>query len=83
MGRTSNNLINRVNQYLPKYLLKKIRISNNDSAVGREHVVIHSDSAIGKHIINNPDCFDNYNLDNFKVISKGRNYFHLKSLEAI
>ena len=83
MRRTSNNLINRVNQQLPKNLLKKIRISNNDRAVGSEHVVIHSSSAIGQHLNNNPDCFDNYNFDNFKVTSKGRNYFCLKTLEAI
>ena len=72
--------MNKVDQHLLNNLLNKIRVSNNDRAVGREHVVIHSDSAIGKHIINNPNCFDNYNLDNFKVISKGRSDFHLKIL---
>ena len=83
MGRTGNNLINRVNQHVPKNLLTEIGVCNNDRVVGREHVVIHSSSAIGQHLIDNPDCFDNYNLDNFKVISNGRNDFHLKTLEAI
>ena len=83
VGRTGNNLINRINQHLPKNLLNKIKVSNNDRAVGREQVVIQSSSAIGKHLVNNPNCFQNYNLDNFKVISKGRNDFHLKTLEAI
>ena len=83
VGRTGNNLFNRVNQHVPKNLLNKTRVCNNDRAVVREHVVIHSSSAIGQHLIDNPDCFDNYNLDNFKVISNGRNDFHLKTLEAI
>ena len=83
MGRTGNNLSNRINQHLPKNLLNKIKVSNNDRAVGREQVVIQSSSAIGQHLVNNPNCFQNYNLDNFKVISKGRNDFHLKTLEAI
>ena len=83
VGRTGNNLINRINQHLPKNLLNKIKVSNNDRAVGREQVVIQSSSAIGQHLVNNPNCFQNYNLDNFKVISKGRNDFHLKTLEAI
>ena len=82
-GRTGNNLINIVNQHVPKNILNKIKVSNNDWEVGRELVVIHSSSAIGQNLIDNPDCFDNYNLDNFKVISNGRNDFHLKTLEAI
>ena len=83
MGRTSNNLINRVNKHLTKNLLNKIRVSNSDRAVGREQEIIHSSSAIGQHLINNSDCLNNYNLDNFKVISKGRNNVHRKTSEAI
>ena len=71
VGRTGNNLINRVNQHVPKNLLTKIRVCNNDRVVGSELVDIHSSSAIGQHLIDNPDCFDNYNLDTFKVISNG------------
>ena len=35
VGRTGNNLFNRVNQHVPKNLLNKIRVSNNDRAVGK------------------------------------------------
>ena len=68
VGRTSNNLINIFNQQLPKNLINKIRVLNNDRAVGREQEIIHSSSGIGQHLINN---LDSYNLDNFKVVSKG------------
>ena len=54
-----------------------IRVSNND----RE--IIHSSSAIGQQLIDSPDCFNNYNLDNFNVISNGRTDFHLKTLKVI
>ena len=45
-----------------KYLLKKI----------------NSSSAISQHLINNPKCFENYKVDNFKIISIARNKLHLK-----
>ena len=45
----------------------------------RKLVVIHNSSAIGQHLINNPDWSENYNFDNFRTISN----FYLKTLEAI
>ena len=76
------NKYNHINQHVPKNLLNKIRVLNNDRGVSRELGVIHSISAVGQHLINNSDWFDNYNLDNFIVILNGRNYFHLNTLEA-
>ena len=46
-------------------------------------IVVISGSVIGQHLINNQDCYDKYNLDSFRVISKRRNNFYLNILEAI
>ena len=77
MGRTSNNLINRINQHLPKTLLNKIKVFNKEKKVDNLQK-INSSSAIGQHLINNSKCFESYNFDNFKIISRARNEFHLK-----
>ena len=73
MGTTDHNLINRVNRHLPKISTKSDSKSdsNNDIPVGREQLVVHTSSAIDQHLINNQDCFYNYNLESFKVNSKG------------
>ena len=39
VGRTSNNLIFRVDQLLPKNLLNKIRVSNSERKVSREQEI--------------------------------------------
>ena len=82
MGRTSNNLIARINQHLPKNLLNKIKSCNEEKKFD-DLEKLNSSSAIGQHLITNPKCFENYKVDNFKIISVARNEFHLKTLEAI
>ena len=42
-----------------------------------------SNSAIGEHLIENQNCFENYDMNRFKIVSKARNDFHLKTLEAV
>ena len=41
------------------------------------------DSAIGQHLLENPDCAKNYNGDMFRIIGKARSLFHLAVLESI
>ena len=50
MGNTSNNLINRINQHLPKSLLT-IRVSNKEKEVDKVQK-LNSGSAIEQHLIN-------------------------------
>ena len=39
--------------------------------------------AIGEHLVNNLICFKNYDLNEFKVTSKGKNKLNLKTLKDI
>ena len=42
-----------------------------------------SDSAIGQHLLDNPDCAKLYNDDMFRIIGRARSSFHLAVLESI
>ena len=41
------------------------------------------DSAIGQHLLENPDCAKNYNCDMFRNIGKARSSFVLAVLDSI
>ena len=56
MGRTSNNLGTRINQHLPKSLLSKIRMGNDDREKGKTKHKLYSDYAIGEHLIEDQNC---------------------------
>ena len=40
------------------------------------------DSAVGLHLIQNPDCASYYHIDQFSVFVKARTIFRLGTLEA-
>ena len=42
-----------------------------------------SDSAIGQHLITNPECAKTYTYDNFRIIGQARSSFHLGVLESV
>ena len=42
-----------------------------------------SNSAIGQHLLDNPDCAKLYNNDMFRIIGRARSSFHLAVLESI
>ena len=42
-----------------------------------------SDSAIGQHLIKNPECAKTYSDDNFRIIGQARSSFHLSVLESV
>ena len=42
-----------------------------------------SDSAIGQHLITNPECAKTYSDDNFGIIGQARSSFHLSVLESV
>ena len=41
------------------------------------------ESAIGQHLIANPECAKTYTDDNFRIIRKARSSFHLSVLESV
>ena len=40
-------------------------------------------SAIGQHLITNPECAKTYTDDNFQIIGQARSSFHLDVLESV
>ena len=42
---------------------------------------INCESAIGQHLLTNPECAKTYTDDNFRIIGQGRSSFHLSVLE--
>ena len=41
------------------------------------------DSAIGQHLLENPECAKMYNDDKFRIIGQARSSFHLGVLESV
>ena len=44
---------------------------------------INCESAIGQHLITNPECAKTYTDDNFRIIDQARSSFHLGVLESV
>ena len=44
---------------------------------------INCESAIGQHLIANPECAKTYTDDNFRIIGQARSSFHLSVLESV
>ena len=48
-----------------------------------KNTVRTSDSAIGQHLLDNPDCAKLYNDDMFRIIGRAQSSFNLAVLESI
>ena len=44
---------------------------------------INCESAIGQHLVTNPECAKTYTDDNFRIIGQARSSFHLGVLESV
>ena len=66
IGQTSRHLKTRLNERIPKCILKFIeeKIKNMTIAV----VNTTKRSSIAKHLINNTNCADNYDSSRFKIV---------------
>ena len=42
-----------------------------------------SDSAMGHHLITNPECAKTFTDENFRIIGQARSSFHLRVLESV
>ena len=82
---TTQRLAERIKQHVPTSIRKK----NNTV---REHPPrtcknsnskMKCDSAIGQHLIKNPECAKTYTDDNFWIIGQARSSFHLSVLESV
>ena len=84
VGRTTQRLADRIKQHVPTSIRKKSNTvreqpprlcKNNNSKINCE-------SAIGQHLLTNPECAKTYTDDNFRIIGQGRSSFHLSVLES-
>ena len=61
-----------------------IYISNSKTLILKNsNSKMKSDSAIGQHLIKNPECAKTYSDDNFRIIGQARSSFHLSVLESV
>ena len=85
VGRTTQRLADRIKQHVPTSIKKKSstvrkrppRICKNISSK------INCESAIGQHLITNPECAKTYSDDNFRIIGQALSSFHLGVLESV
>ena len=49
----------------------------------RSNSEINCESAIGQHLITNPESAKTYTDDNFRIIGQARSSFHLSVLESV
>ena len=85
VGRTTQRLADRIKQHVSTSIRKKSNTvreqpprlcKNNNSKINCE-------SAIGQHLLMNPECAKTYTDDNFRIIGQGRSSFHLSVLESV
>ena len=85
VGRTTQRLADRIKQHVPTSIRKKSNTvrkqlprlcKNNNSKIICE-------SAIGQHLLMNPECAKTYTDNNFRIIGQARSSFHLSVLESV
>ena len=75
VGRTSQHLIDRIKQHVPRYLLpsSKSKLRKPD----REY-----QSAIARHLAGSEECRQAYSDADFTILARSRSSHHLQVLEA-
>ena len=87
VGRTSQRLQQRIKQHMLKTILQR-HIFQDRSTLARSCKPIRnlkaetSFFAIGQHLLQNPTCAREYSDNRFSIFARGRNSFHLSTLEA-
>ena len=75
MGRTSQRFHVRLDRHVTKNL-KKFIFDGKTRPKGEN-------SFVQEHLLNNPNCAENYNDSRFKLISRVRNAYHLCILKSL
>ena len=89
VGRTTQRLQDRINQHVPRFLRTRVSRPRKKSPLTHPHPLKAEaeqakamNSAIGKHLMDNSVCAENYRDDRFRVVGRGRSHFHLCALES-
>ena len=82
IGMTSRQLIKRVKEHVPKSVES---YCNSEEKECKSTQVLNAlkRSSIAEHLVNHPNCANNYNRNRFKIIKSCNNVFELMKLEAI
>ena len=86
VGRRSLCLEERFNQYVPNFIRRKQQLTKiqPERKCKIRSIATHQQcvSAIGLHLMQNPECATQYSNDHFSIIAQVRSMFHLSVLEA-
>ena len=77
VGKSTQRLHKRINQHVPKQLRGWLA-----NTARQPPDVKKISSAVGRHLIENKICADNYNDSRFTIITRARNSFQLDVLES-
>ena len=85
VGRTTQRLADRIKQHVPTSIRTKNTTTREQPPrmCKNSNSKMKSDSAIGQHLITNPECAKTYTDDNFRIIGQARSSFHLGVLESV
>ena len=85
VGRTTQRLADRIKQHVPTSIRKKSNTVREQPPriCKKNNSKINCESAIGQHLIANPECAKTYTDDNFRMIGQARSSFHLSFLESV
>ena len=85
VGRTTQRLADRIKQHVPTSIRKKSNTVREQPPriCKKNNSKINCESAIGQHLIANPECAKTYTGDNFRMIGQARSSFHLSFLESV
>ena len=80
VGRTMQRLAERIKHHVPTSIRKKSYTARAKSPrfCKNNNSKINCESAIGQHLIMNPECAKTYTDDNFRIIGQARSSFHFK-----
>ena len=82
VGRTSQRLQERIKQHIPKFTISTSRRCLPRRCKANSSPPQFHESAIGQHLLDNPECASHYNDDKFSILARDRSLFHLSALEA-
>ena len=89
VGRTSQRLLGRIKQHVPKSIRSCSSSQNRlllarrcKSSTQTSTQSLASDSAIRLHLLQNPTCAQHYDDSRFSILAQGRSPFHLSALEV-
>ena len=86
VGRTSLRLEKKINQHVPNFIRRKQQPTKTlpERKCKIRSIATHQQcgSAIGLHLMQNPECATECSNDQFSILAKARSMFHLSVLKA-